>query len=68
MILVDFETHCSRLSSILGDTRLAGDWEDVAEWLCISGAIKSVEADDFDMVREKLLNKFVLSMSRFNFL
>ena len=83
MILVDFETHYSRLSSILGDTRLAGDWEDVAEWLYISGGIKSVEvdtlqfnnsfgfcsaADDFDMTREKLLNKFVLAMSRFNFL
>lgn len=83
MILVDFETHCSRLSSILGDTQLVGDWEDVAEWLYISGAIKSVEvdtlqfnnsfgfcsaADDFDMTRENLLNKFVLAMSRFNFL
>lgn len=45
MILVDFETHCSRLSSILGDTQLVGDWEDVAEWLYISGAIKSVEVD-----------------------
>lgn len=82
MILVDFETHCSRLSNILCNTRLSGDCEDVAEWLYLSAAIKSVEvntiqfnnsfgfcsaADDFDMAREELLNKFVLAMSRFNF-
>ena len=45
MILVDFETHCSRLSNILCNTRLAGDWEDVAEWLYLSAASKSVEVN-----------------------
>lgn len=82
MTFADFKIHCYRLANILGNTSLASDWEDVAEWLYLASAIKNVEvdtiqfdngfgycsaADYFSMAREELLNKFILSISRFNF-
>lgn len=76
----DLVTHCSRLVGILGQTRLVNDWENVAEWLNLAVALKKFEihiiddsfgfcsyADEYTMVREKLLNEFVYEMSRFNF-
>lgn len=81
-MLIDLKTHCSRLVGILGETELVDEWEHVADWLQLAAAIESVEvntiqfqggfgycsaADEYSMAREKLLNEFVLQLSRFSF-
>ena len=81
-MLVNLKHHCSRLSEIIYVSKLTYEWEDVSEWLQLAAAIKNVEvdtvqfdygfgfcsqADYYSMAREELLNKFILELSRFNF-
>jgi hypothetical protein len=81
-MLVDLKNHSLRLVWILGDSELAYEWENVAEWLQLATAIKNVEvdiiqfdqgfgycsqADEYNLAREELLNGFILELSRFNF-
>ncbi|WP_461437496.1 hypothetical protein [Marinobacter nauticus] len=81
-MLVSLRDHCAKLVSILGDTQLVYDWENVATWLQLAAAMRTMEvdtiqfdhgfgycshADEYSMARDELLNRFVFELSRFNF-
>jgi hypothetical protein len=83
VMLVSLTEHCARLIEILSDSEMGDEWIDVVEWLALAATIKKVEvntiqfdkgfglceyADEYSIVRDKLLNGFVSRLSRFSFI
>ena len=81
-MLIPVNAHCANVARVLKAVEDAVDWENVADWLLVAASVKSVDldtiqhdwdfgycssADEFQMSREDLLQRFVTNISIFTF-
>lgn len=81
-MLIPLNTHCANIARVLGEIEDAVDWGNVADWLLVAASVKSVDldtiqhdqgfgycssADQFQLSREELLQRFVTNLSIFTF-